>query len=534
MATGTTGGGTTGCGGAPGIHESARRDARRARATAASTARPAGFQRRIVPNPVGPRGPVAPPPDGIHAKAAVQVADAIAAAEGGQKVGLGPLVDIYLSAGTNEGYGPAAPGGGGGWDPNAYFSCNRDEVRNCEIWRVRLRLGWSTPHEVERVVPALPHDGMLAGASMPALSPDGRYLALRRQNFSDVNAATIKAGEWTAVTVFDLERRTEVVVDEGTHPADALRFPAWYDERTLLYNRGPTTNPNKYKRNLTGNLYRADFRPAGIGVIQRGAVMGPNSTVYTGISFNNPQSKPRASTGGPSIAAHLGRLATFGEAIEGGGRPCGGTTLPVPHVHTLAGAGGARGGQFECFDLGSNRKHLNVKSCQHPSWSLDGRSIYCWQENPGDRLWSDGTANPQLLLQTTYQYQQEATGRWTATSRKGAFEELSPSALAAQFPKLFPTMGGGHLGGPKCFVTAYKHVSECASEHFIVVTIFCSDSSYNRYSDKSDVFSSRVMVIRKYPVRYWDITAMIEDHVGAGRGDWHGIYSTCRGVGGAM
>ena len=74
---------------------------------------------------------------------------------------------------------------------------------------------------------------------------------------------------------------------------------------------------------------------------------------------------------------------------------------------------------------------------------------------------------------------------------------------------------------------AYKHGIECGNANFMVMTIFCSDPDYNNYNPKSDVFSSRVMLIRKDPRTYRDITSRLEDYNVVRRAAWHGIDAVC-------
>lgn len=445
---------------------------------------------------------------------------------------LGPMVDIYLSAGPDRGHGPTTSAAGTPWNPNDYFSCNRDEVRNCEIWRVRLRLGMSAPTDIERVVATTSRHRAPAGASMPALSPDGRYLTLRRQTYSDVNADTLRTDIWSAITVFDLRDRTEWLVDEGDDVADSLRFPTWQDGQRLLYNRSTPLVPKKAPSPTNnGSLFAADVDVRTGNVSLQGPVLGPYSGHYTDTGFNNPAVHPQRSRPGPDPLTSP-RLATFGESF--GARGSGNTTgctsslQGIPHVHGLPRLGGAGGTTFECFELGENRNGDSVSSCQHPHWSLDSQSVYCWHENPGDGFLPTGEPSTSRL-QLLYQYHQERPGQaWVQVGTRTAFPELSPEELANEFPGVFPTVGSLlPLGGPRCVTAAYKHGIECGSSNFIVLTLFCSDPTYNGYSTKSDVFSSRVMLVRRAPLKYWDITAMIEDFNGARRGAWHGIYATC-------
>ena len=214
---------------------------------------------------------------------------------------LGPRVDIYLSAGPNVGYGASGGAGDATWNVAGYASCNRDDPRNCAIWRVRLRLGMAEPIEVEQVVRATAGavtnrawSGVVrTGASMPALSYDGRYLAFRRQNYGDADPPGGTGFPVSSqVVVRDLHTQTDLVVDGGDDVRDALRFPAWYVGDRLLYNRG--TDP---ARPGAGTLYsaRLDFR-AGVAHLQPGC-LGAEGAAYTETDFNDPAVAPDSGGG---------------------------------------------------------------------------------------------------------------------------------------------------------------------------------------------------------------------------------------------
>lgn len=435
---------------------------------------------------------------------------------------LGPRVDIYLSAGPNVGYGASGGAGDATWNVAGYASCNRDDPRNCAIWRVRLRLGMAEPIEVEQVVRATAGavtnrawSGVVrTGASMPALSYDGRYLAFRRQNYGDADPPGGTGFPVSSqVVVRDLHTQTDLVVDGGDDVRDALRFPAWYVGDRLLYNRG--TDP---ARPGAGTLYsaRLDFR-AGVAHLQPGW-LGAEGAAYTETDFNDPAVAPDSGGGGVSSR----RIATFGENAKTTGAACGVAEEGVPRVHRgLA----PTEDEFECFSLGVNRGDREINSCQHPSWSLDGTAIYCWQHNPEDV----SPENREAVLALPYVYRpSKGSESWSqVTDGETAFTELLASALEEQFGGLFPALpSGAKKGGPYCRVTAYKHAMECGTANFMVMTLFCSDATYNNHAS-GDVFSSRVVLVRKEPLTYWDLTGMIETTLGQSPGTLHGIYADC-------
>lgn len=447
----------------------------------------------------------------------------------GHSVGVGlvgPEVDIYLSAGPASGYGASGPAGYTTWDPSAYSGCNRDDPRSCSIWRVRVRPGHSTATAVERVVSASTSFGGRAGsiqeirtgASMPALSPDGRYLAYRRRNYSDIDTFYPQAGDAeSAVVVRDLRHGTERVVDSSSHRSDALRFPEFFDDGRLLYSRGTEQKGGA----VGGTTYAVDvdWRTGTAGSPM--ALLGAESGTLPETAFDNPRVRP--ATGLASASSLHRKLVSFGRNDKPR-RACGPAPQAMPRVHDAAGAPSS----FECFDP-QMPGGPDIRSCQHPQWSLDGRAIYCWLNDPTTRL---GQPGEDIYLQTTHRYELSGSGGaydWALSTDQRAFREFNASELAALFP-LFPAGTIKKGSSPDCKFTIYKHTGECGSSNFLILTLFCADKWYNQYNEHSDLFVSRVMLIRKDPIAYWDVTGMIEEREGYNPGSLQGVYSTCRVV----
>lgn len=446
----------------------------------------------------------------------------------------GPILDIFLSAGPSVDYLTSSEDVAD-WDSQAYRACNRDDPRNCGIWRVTLRLGASKPLFVDQIAYASretdPHEEW-AGASMPALSPNGRYVAYRRQNYSDIHRPPATRG-FSKIVVHDLHTGSEVSgpfsIDPMIDPERAtlfLRgFPAWYDDRTLLYTRSEEPGVT---------LYASDFHAASFTLINARAVMGPGTSHFPNTVFSNPDVRrdvPRDDRF-PALSPHP-RVVSFGTG--GGDRSCVAIDGETPRVHGLHGESGSGSQNFECFNLGraaTGRQGL-VRSCQHPTWSIDGRTIYCWQKDPGD-VW--GSQRSTLKMTYAYRWSREKTvwrpkgGGPTVSDvdKHMPFVPPLPEDLEAMFGALFPAKGYGSR--PQCLDTAYKHASECGNSNFMLMTLFCTDNEYNYYNDHSDVFSSRVVLVRESPLKLWDITAMIETEMAYEPDSLQGIYSTSKKI----
>lgn len=394
------------------------------------------------------------------------------------------FVDVYLSVSASialvEGTYPA---------------CNQDNDEDCDLYRVRMNLVTGRATEVERVVAQSGGFGNV----QPALSPSGRRLAYVR-----------RSGKFGYLEAMDLNTRAVTQVASGIRTSDINtkpQFPNWYDENTLLFHTGERGDCTLFRSQLD------DSEDLHFGAAE--ALMGPRSDVSTTTSFADANTRSR-SGGLESMAdpfsKQIPRVATFGPYT---------TETDAPRVHSLTPE--TPGGSqilVQKFSLGSNMEGQDIEKCHHPAWNPSGNRIMCTSQKPNEEYHVEGDN----LLRFLYTYS-SVGGLWS--DPEAAFTPLTPEELEIEFGRIFPASGSPH-----CEIYTYKFAEWCASDDYIVATVFCSAQrrDISTSDDPYTIISSRVMLIRRFPVRYTDITRIVERSRGLRPGMVHGVYSTCARV----
>lgn len=396
------------------------------------------------------------------------------------------FVDVYLSVSAST---DTAAG--------SYPACNQDHFTDCDLYRVRMNLVTGRATEVERVVAQSGGWGNI----QPALSPSGRRLAYLRRSESK-----------SALEAWDLETgaTTQVVYGEKVDGVNSRpQFPNWYDENTLLFHSGEQDDCTLYKSQID------DAHDLHFGAAE--ALLGPRSDVSTTTSFADASTRRDAKDVGTSHSISPRRdpsVATFGSNPTSDG-------FETPRVHALAPASPtATAVRTQEFDLGENMEGNGINTCHHPAWNPSGNRILCTSQNP-----SEAYNNPKdNYLRFLYSYS-ETNGTWSDPNP--VFIPFTPEELEDQFGPVFP-----RNGTPHCEIYTYKFAEWCASDDYIVATLFCSTQDENSGASASNdiIISSRVMLIRRFPVRYTDITGIVEASRGLSSGQTHGVYSTCKRV----
>lgn len=420
-----------------------------------------------------------------------------------------PVVDIYFSAGEVEGYGA----GGAEWDPKDYYGCNRHNITNCSIERVRVSLATGAYLNPEVVVPREKSDSTRSvGMVMPSVNRAGTHLAYRAANTLEPDRNASGTPLRLPSTIMEVHVRDLAGgADQAVGREKSARFPTWYDDETLLYTRSTRDGDALMSAPIPSSLRSGALRTPSL-------VLGPGSGVKDTLAFDDADVRQ-----GWSPTDTHPPIVSFGKDLSGGG------SATVPRVHALAWQGAAaRAGtnwQPEPFQLGTVRTMPGqaVRDCQHPSWSVDGASIYCWNHSSRDRWPAD---NARSLLEMTYRYTwSSAAGAWVQSPEKWAFIPPDPATLAQLSHGLFPAASSA--SAPHCEVTAYKQASECGSSDYMVMTLFCSDATYNV---AYPTFASRVLLVHREPFAYWDLTGLVEAQEGRSLGTVQGIYSACHTV----
>lgn len=295
---------------------------------------------------------------------------------------VGPWVDIYLSAGVEDGGA----------------SCHHDNQATCGLYRVRWDLGLERAVEVERLFrPTRDADGTEYGHVEAAVSDDGDLTWLLRG---------YRASGGTAKGSYLLHLRSGAtffsVLDFGTAVADRPQFPWFYHDDSVIYSKhdgGETAGGQDWN-----SLWwvRVGDRP--YALVGRGPETYLNGGGSEDVSYGNPQA-----AGGADL-----RIVTFGVDLDSSGEA---SDHPNPHVTFVNGRG------REDFSLGGG----SFKSCQHPAWSLDGTRIACTRHEKPERASSGGE------VRALFEFTPDGS-TWESQGR--LFKPADPAGLPSPFPEV--------------------------------------------------------------------------------------------------
>ena len=293
---------------------------------------------------------------------------------------IGPWVDIYLSAGVEDGGA----------------SCHHDNQATCGLYRVRWDLGLERAVEVELI-------------RRSWRGPDGTQ-------YGNVEAAVSEAGDLAWLLrgydpsggdekqTYLLHRRSGSsfadVLDSGTAKADRPHFPWFNTADTVIYAKhdgGPSPAGPDWQ-----SLWWVPVGGAPHALVGRGPETELNSGASDDLSYGNPQ----------AFGYDGRRVVTFGVEVGADGTVSEHT---VPHVTSFFGTG------REDFSLGGG----GFLSCQHPAWSLDGTRIACTRHAKMEERAID------RKLRQLYRFAKVGT-IWV--SEGPLFKAADPSLLPGPFP----------------------------------------------------------------------------------------------------
>ena len=137
-----------------------------------------------------------------------------------------------------------------------------------------------------------------------------------------------------------------------------------------------------------------------------------------------------------------------------------------------------------------------------------------------DRGYRPGEGVGGMSTKRLYASARDAAGAWSLAGR--AFEPVTPEAAGLSVASQLSESAG-------CTVLSYKYAQYCDSNDWIVTTLYCSKEG-NASGRGAVIGASRVLLIGTKPVRYLDVTGMVEASQGVKAGTLSSFTGTCRAV----
>ncbi len=380
----------------------------------------------------------------------------------------GKTVDVLLSVGKPEGSS----------------GCQPDSEGACDLVRVRIDLGSGTATKVASLIGNGAVGASGSGIAEPAVSPDGTRVAWLERGGTGVQL-------WAKAFT---ESGSHLVVKSGKEKngGSGLKpeWPAWVSNDTLVFSSKTGSEDGTEQKTVFSVAVSDLAKPgepkarAGSGVSGWSGVQDP--AVFTGTS--GTQMVTFGPVPGGSDEAYQLSLAP----IDASGKP---TAAPL------------------AIASGKNAAGKNIEGCHHPAWNASGDQILCMVHRPSEGV---GGMSTKLL----YTYARDAAGAWSLAGR--AFEPVTPEAAGLSVASQLSESAG-------CTVLSYKYAQYCDSNDWIVTTLYCSKEG-NASGRGAVIGASRVLLIGTKPVRYLDVTGMVEASQGVKAGTLSSFTGTCRAV----
>lgn len=386
------------------------------------------------------------------------------------RAGGGKAVDVLLSVGK----------------PGADGTCQPDSEGSCDLVKVRVALGSNTATKVSTVVAHGAVGASGSGIAEPAVSPNGTRVAWLERGGTGVQLWAKAFTESGAHLIVKSSK------GKGGDPAIRPEWPEWLDEDTLLFSSKTGTEDGKEQKTIFA-VEVADLASPGDPVARAGAGVAGWTGVQDPAVFRGSSGSQLVAFGpvpGGSSEAYQLELA----AVDSRGKP-----LSSPLV----------------VAAGNNAAGKAIEGCHHPAWNETGDRIMCMVHRPSETV---GGMATKLL----YTYVRDSAGKWALGGR--AFEPLAPAdAKLAVASQLSASAG--------CETLSYKYAQYCASNDYVVTTLYCSKGGKSS-GRGAEIGASRVLLIRTNPVEYVDITGLVESDQGLAPGALSSFTGTCRAVDG--
>lgn len=378
------------------------------------------------------------------------------------------VVDVLLSVGK----------------PGTDATCEPDSEGTCDLVKVRVDLATGAASKVSAVVTHGAMGASGSGIAEPAVSPNGTRVAWLERGGTGVQlwAKAFTESEGHLI----LKSSKGKGGDAGMRP----EWPEWLDDDTLLFSSKTGTEDGKEQKTIFA-VEVADLARPGAPVARAGAGVSGWTGVQDPAVFRGSSSSQLVAFGpvpGGSSEAYQLELA----AVDGAGKP-----LATPLV----------------IAAGNNAAGQPIQGCHHPAWNASGDRIMCMVHRPSETV---GGMATKLL----YTYVRDGAGKWAIGGR--AFEPLTPEAAKLAVASKLSASAG-------CELLTYKYAQYCASDDYVVATLYCSTGGKSS-GRGAEIGASRVVVIRTNPVEYIDITGLVEREQGLSPGALSSFTGTCRAV----
>lgn len=403
--------------------------------------------------------------------------------------------------------------------------CNMDEETGCNLVRLRLRdFGFGVAAVSFDVIQRMDRFG---GRSWPAMSPDGLHLAYTRKGKAPSST------EDTRLYVRNLDSwgLVRVATGDGDPPEPGLgrpKFPSWYGPNFLLWSASQNGGGHESPSYANWAMFGAAIGGAPLQATVPLWLMGPetNHPYRSGIGTSpirtnfadpdvyQPSSASLFNLSDMRVATHGSRTARAGE-----------TRLPKPRVGPAVTTSKTGVVPTEEFELGDGAKNVGaglwtdgtgrpIQECHHPAWNVSGDEIVCHAHLPDVPFAEDVSAEgPSVKLNYVYS---RSAGGWG--SPQLPFDPGTPGSLEAALGVAMPAAD--------CRTYSYKQAQFCGSDGFMVLTLFCKGDPPLGRTD-GEIVHSRILIVRRRPLRLWDVTGWIEHLHGVPRGTLTSQVGTC-------
>lgn len=388
----------------------------------------------------------------------------------GSLLGTQHYVDIYLSAGFDEGDREAGSGGD-------YISCTPDQSGNCSLYRVRFDFWMARVAWVDKVLPTEDEFGWV----QPAVSPDGTRIAVAGR-LHHAGRASASNGSLTIIDSDGDPPGEEGIYYSASDEASWPYFPTWLNDSVLYFG---------IEENTEGTL---------VAIYPDVSGSSPWKFAGPGGTFNNDETYKD-----PEWSEAADKLVTFGVATE---------DLTPPQVSD------ALGGNIEPLELGQLSNGRDLKECHHPSWNPEGDGFLCTHTGDPEEV-------GETRLRQLYRFGQLG-GEWE--SRGPLIAAPSEEELQDELRDVFPA---DEADGPNRLYT-YKYAQWCGREDYVVAALMYSqlESDKEFKIEQSRVVLLRYDQSSGKVEAIWDLVSAVEEYerdLGkyAPHGSMRGHFSTC-------